>query len=400
MHAYAGDDPVFRAMNTRGQRETNGALADFCVQCHAPMAVREGATTDGQNLDSLPPHLRGVTCFFCHSATGTTDDHNAAVELAGPDDLSMRGGLPDPKDNEAHEAEYSQLHDRTLLDSSSLCGSCHDIVTPNGVHLERTFEEWRGSLFARDTVEQRQTCGACHMAGREGVAASVDGVSLRRVHDHRMVGIDVALTEFPERTDQGTQVQRELDSVLVLQVCATRVPLGVQVVVRLENLSAGHSWPSGAAQDRRAWVELVASRAGATIYSSGVIANGVAVSTVRDSELWWFGDEIVDDTGKTVHMFWEAADYRSNLLPAMTAVSPADPVYVNTHRDRVYQIPGVPDQIEARVHVRPIDFDIIDDLVASGDLDASIRGAIPTFTLRSSSVVWQPSEGTECVPDL
>jgi hypothetical protein len=215
-----------------------------------------------------------------------------------------------------------------------------------------------------------------------------------------MVGIDVALTEFPERTDQGTQVQRELDSVLVLQVCATRVPLGVQVVVRLENLSAGHSWPSGAAQDRRAWVELVASRAGATIYSSGVIANGVAVSTVRDSELWWFGDEIVDDTGKTVHMFWEAADYRSNLLPAMTAVSPADPVYVNTHRDRVYQIPGVPDQIEARVHVRPIDFDIIDDLVASGDLDASIRGAIPTFTLRSSSVVWQPSEGTECVPDL
>src|SRR5438270_6561801 len=31
MHAYATDDPVFRAMNARGQRETNGALGTFCV---------------------------------------------------------------------------------------------------------------------------------------------------------------------------------------------------------------------------------------------------------------------------------------------------------------------------------------------------------------------------------
>src|SRR4051812_42737985 len=41
MHAYASKDPVFRAMNERGQRETNGELGDFCVKCHAPMAVSE-----------------------------------------------------------------------------------------------------------------------------------------------------------------------------------------------------------------------------------------------------------------------------------------------------------------------------------------------------------------------
>src|SRR5687768_1766164 len=46
MHAYAADDPVFLAMNKRGQRETEGALGDFCVGCHAPMAVREGETSD------------------------------------------------------------------------------------------------------------------------------------------------------------------------------------------------------------------------------------------------------------------------------------------------------------------------------------------------------------------
>src|SRR5580704_15418114 len=47
MHAYAGDDPVFVAMNARGQRETKGALGTFCVRCHAPIAAALGATSDG-----------------------------------------------------------------------------------------------------------------------------------------------------------------------------------------------------------------------------------------------------------------------------------------------------------------------------------------------------------------
>ena len=47
MHAYSSKDPVFVAMNQRGQRETDGGLGSFCVQCHAPMALHEGATTDG-----------------------------------------------------------------------------------------------------------------------------------------------------------------------------------------------------------------------------------------------------------------------------------------------------------------------------------------------------------------
>jgi hypothetical protein len=40
MHAYAAEDPVFLAMNARGQRETQGALGAFCVNCHAPLAVQ------------------------------------------------------------------------------------------------------------------------------------------------------------------------------------------------------------------------------------------------------------------------------------------------------------------------------------------------------------------------
>src|SRR5262249_47395060 len=69
MHAYASDDPVFRAMNARGQRETGGALGAFCVACHAPVAAARKATTDGANLSALPQKIRGVTCVACHAAS-------------------------------------------------------------------------------------------------------------------------------------------------------------------------------------------------------------------------------------------------------------------------------------------------------------------------------------------
>src|SRR5256885_17152868 len=62
MHAYSSDDPIFVAMNRRGQRETNHALGDFCVKCHAPMAVQQKLTTDGLNLAEPPQKVKGVTC--------------------------------------------------------------------------------------------------------------------------------------------------------------------------------------------------------------------------------------------------------------------------------------------------------------------------------------------------
>src|SRR3954468_11928791 len=62
MHAYASLDPVFLAMNRRGQAETRGKLGSLCIGCHAPLALREGATSDGLNLEQVPAQLQGVTC--------------------------------------------------------------------------------------------------------------------------------------------------------------------------------------------------------------------------------------------------------------------------------------------------------------------------------------------------
>ena len=108
MHAYSSDDPVFLAMNARGQRETNNQLGTFCVQCHAPMAVAL-KLTDGTNFDptTLPPTARGITCFFCHNVESVDADHNNGLVLALDD--TMRGGVqnPDAVENTATLMEFN-----------------------------------------------------------------------------------------------------------------------------------------------------------------------------------------------------------------------------------------------------------------------------------------------------
>ena len=147
MHAYASEDPVFRAMNARGQHETDGELGDFCVQCHAPLATQLGLTKDGLDLDDVPKHLQGVTCYFCHQITEIQGTHNNPLRLAF--DTVMRGGYSDPVPNSAHGSMYSDLLDRRALRSSDACGTCHDIVNPKNVHLEKTLVEWHGSIFRK-----------------------------------------------------------------------------------------------------------------------------------------------------------------------------------------------------------------------------------------------------------
>lgn len=404
MHAYAAEDPVFIAMNARGQRETNGALGDFCVGCHAPLAVRTGATTDGLNLADVPQELKGVTCYFCHSVAGVEGTHNNPLTLA--EDGVLRGGIADPVATPAHDASYSKLHDRTQMESSSMCGSCHDIVTPAGVHLERTYQEWQETVFAKE--QSRLTCGECHMEGRDGTAADAPGVKLRRVHSHAAPGVDLALTPFPEAEAQRELVQRSLDSTLAAQLCVRGAGSpGATILVVLDNVGAGHKWPSGAAQDRRAWVEVIAYSGETPVYQSGVVEEGGSVADLADPDLWWVRDCLIGEGGDHVHMFWEAAEVDSNLLPGAVTNDPLDPAFYEAHRVRTYPRPTSvpssldtpPDRVTMRVELVPVGLDVLDDLIASGDLDPSVKAAMGRFTLASTVLEWTAEKATIKYPD-
>jgi hypothetical protein len=352
------------------------------------------------NLAEVDPKLKGVTCYFCHSVTEVTGTHNNPLNLTDRRHPARRPARPGS--HRRSQNGLFPLHDRDQLDSASLCGSCHDIVTPAGAKLERTFAEWQSTIFAHPPTAL--SCSQCHMDGKQGLAADVPGVPLRKIHSHMFPGVDVALTDFPEMDAQRAAVQASLDTTLQAVICVKgqQGQSGAVLQIVLDNVGAGHSFPSGSTQDRRAWVELVAESAGQVVYQSGVVGEGESVLSLADPDLWLIRDCIFDTKGKEVHMFWEAASYASNQLPGPVTNDPSDPSYYLTHLVQTYPRPTsnptslsvYPDKVSMRVRLVPIGLDVLDDLIASKDLDPSIRAKMPVFTLASTNLTWTSASST------
>jgi hypothetical protein len=384
MHAYAADDPVFVAMNARGQRETGGALGSFCVSCHAPVALREGLTQDGTNLAQVPRAKKGVTCYFCHATESVSDTHNNPLVLAKDD--ALFGAFGDPVPGTPHVARYSPFLDGKRAESAAACGSCHDIVNQHGAHVERTFKEWQASLFSAPTTGL--SCGQCHMEGSDG-PASTTSTRVRRLHRHDFPAVDLALTPFPNAEEQRARSQELLDSTVQSTVCWN--PVTSQIEVTLDNAGAGHGWPSGATPDRRAWVELAAYRGGELVYESGGAA-AAPLEGSKDPDLWLVRDCLFDETGAETALFWEAARVESNQLPAAQTANVNDPASFIPHRQRAFPASGTleqaPDRITLKVHLQAIGDDVLNDLVASGDLAPDVPARIARYELAGAALEW------------
>lgn len=401
MHAYAGSDPVFVALNDKGHEETNGELGDFCVSCHSPMAVIEGET-DGSNVADVPEHLKGVTCAFCHLVTDVEGTHNNPLVLGKG--TTLYGGqsrkLVDPG---VHTPAYSELHDGSNLRSSDLCGSCHDIVTPLGAHIERTYLEWEDSIYSEADGVGLSCGSACHMLGHDDKIADYEGVEVRRRHDHDFAGVDTALIDWPGKERQLELIQAALDRTVLATLCVGENAGSTTVQVNLENVAAGHAFPSGATADRRVWVEVVARQGGTEIWSKGAIADDEVVQDAVDADptLFTLYDTLLDEQGEPTHFFWEAADTTGELLmPPWPGQS--DPQDNHINRQWIVADQQV-DEVEMKIHIRPMPLDLLDELVDEGRLDPAVRDAMPTLSLDGANLVWTPETGREsgglsCVP--
>jgi hypothetical protein len=388
MHAYSSYDPLFVAMNQRAQEETGGELGDFCVRCHAPVAVALGLTDDGLNLDSLPSSVQGVGCYSCHGVEGLEGSHNGAIRLAT--DGVLRGGLTDPLVGAPHTAGYSELLDGDRPESSDLCGACHDVVLPGGLELERTHQEWTQSAFAPERATSDDavlTCSGCHMptTNEPTVAAGVTSGE-PRLGMHDRTGDDM-FDRSVER-EHRARVQAFLDAALGVEVCVQALPgESAAIFVTLENASAGHAFPSGAAQDRRVWVQLSAHRGDELLFQSGHAEPNQPLVELEDDNLWLFMDHIFDADDRPTAHFWNAKRIESALIPAVTTFDPAARDFLNNHVTRRYprsrdeSIPGVPDRVSVLVRMRPVGLEILEDLNRSGHLARSIIDAAPTFDL-------------------
>lgn len=423
MHAYAAIDPVFRAMHARGQRETNGELGLFCVNCHAPMAIANGTITEanvaGFDFDTLSPAENGITCYFCHNVEKVTTEHNNGLVLAM--DQTMRGGVQNPVESPAHHSAYDVLMD-SERNESEMCGSCHDVVTPANVAIERTFLEWKETVFATDKDPAvHLTCGNCHMEPKTDVIADVPGldVPLRTFgfHEHTWPGIDQALTPFPQLAEQAAGIKKILEpSVAIIGPrprTGNRAPGGIcldppgDLSVRVDSLNTGHSWPSGAAQDRRAWLEVIAYRADDSIvFQSGVVPDGMDPEEIGDPNLFGLWDRTFKTDGTPAHFFWEVATIDSQLLLGPVTFDPNDPRVDHSRTARFTNVPDIAsiERIEARIRIRALPFEALRLLVASGDLDPAIVGQLKTLEVTRSTWL-RATKGTglaintNCSPD-
>ena len=284
-----------------------------------------------------------MTCYFCHSIESVTGTHNNPLTLASNGGLF--GPFADPVPGSPHNVSYSRLLDGATSDSANACGSCHDIQNLQGAHVERTFAEWTATTLSE--TPGGQSCAECHMLASDGAVSTTTPTKIRRVHSHMFPAVDLAVGDFPAAdAANGIAPQNAAQQAAATAFLATAIqqtlclnPVTHKLLLTLDNVGAsGHSWPSGATPDRRAWVELTAYQGGNVIYASGntdaigAFPSALPLEGSPDPDLWLIRDCIYDGSGAEVQMFWQAVTVGpSNQLPGLLIQNVNDPTTFQTH---------------------------------------------------------------------
>jgi hypothetical protein len=260
-HGQAMNDPVFLALIARQREDESGGSDRFCTGCHSVIGTKSGAITEGFSANELAPIVReGVTCEVCH--------RTVALD-AGPV-LLPHGALQGPYADPAspHPSEQS-----SLLVEARFCGSCHDVVSEQGVPLETPYREWLQSSAAASA----KACQSCHMPAYAGVASSLQGAPQRpNVHRHRFTGVDVTASAADEPGAGLEQLHEESANLLrsgaeiAARAYWLAAPARLRVEVEVKNLIDGHEFPTGSSFFRQAWLSVQAKDArGAALGASG-----------------------------------------------------------------------------------------------------------------------------------
>src|SRR4029453_605734 len=110
--------------------------------------------------------------------------------------------------------------------------ACQDNQNLQNAHVERTFEEWQGTLFS--ALPNGQGCADCHMKTSDGAASTVSSKG-RRLPAHGFPAVDLAVTPFPEMDTQRAQAQALLDDVIQPTLCVDQ--LTNRMDLTLENVT-------------------------------------------------------------------------------------------------------------------------------------------------------------------
>ena len=125
-------------------------------------------------------------------------------------------------------------------------------------------------------------------------------------------------------------------------------------------------------------------------YTLSINGQSHSVDVAPDTPmLWVLRDFAYKDESATepAQMFWEIGHIVPNTL---AVAAEAGLVYdKTTWKERTWHVDGPIDRVTIAVKIRPIPFELVDELVADG-VDPAVKDRIPTFTLAQSVREWTP----------
>ncbi len=353
MMSQAGRDPVFWAAVSVANVDAPES-GELCLRCHMTTGWFEDRShpSDGSGL-TQNDIINGVACNMCHRMVDpipSTSDETTALDLAIRDALTMTvpsgyagsaAIIIDPDDNRrgpfsfASDIDYHSTYQTDFLNQDSnavtrsrLCGSCHNVDNPvlswdeargqywpndedspaqnfDGTALfpvERTYDEWLYSQYARGGVFAPQFAGAksdgivsacqdCHLARLSGYATDTAFNPILRdcetngcLPEHGMAGgntwVPQLLREPTWRLDAIADSLHLQDTVNRAQdmlrkaatMTVTLTPSGTTKIATVQVTNqTGHKLPTGYPEGRQMWLHVQAfNGANQVVYESGV----------------------------------------------------------------------------------------------------------------------------------
>jgi YVTN family beta-propeller protein len=362
-HANAGtNDPFFSTIEADLIADRGGGFTGWCLGCHAPQSLVSGGT----RLDDGPatePMRRGLQCLSCHGVVDfkTAEGNNSFIY--DPVGVLAPGFPEEGEDPTAHalamqiDPASPKYEGKLALGASGFCGACHQSYTP-GIGLTEflTYQEYLDSPYHGNEHENEQRCADCHMPADKGWA------------DHTFLGPNL----WFYRT-YGTEEQ-EAAAVALLQRAATvaltpSISSGgaSSVRVTIENVGAGHRFPTGVSNLREVFLEV-------RFFVDGVerlAVGGVGPDGALTADTPRFQKVLYDADGAhlDMHQVWRIASLEDGTLPPggrADVVVPA-PGFVSGERVDVVatlRMRALPPQLVARA-ISDVDAVPVVDLVST-----------------------------------
>ena len=247
--SYTGVDPSGAPTGAPSYRVDFPQAAGNCATCHVPGLALDApfAARPDQASDIA---TEGVFCEFCHKVKAATVDETGGK----PGVLSLAIVRAEP----GRDVFFGPLDDvigrrdsyLPLYRQSTFCAPCHQGSFWN-VRAYSEFDEWSKSSFAKRNVE----CQDCHMRAEAGPA--------RRMAIAEEGGVVRDGSTLSSHALRGTADAEFLRASIALRTEVTVFDGGVTVRASVQNVGAGHDFPTGSPM-RNLLLVVEARDAGAT----------------------------------------------------------------------------------------------------------------------------------------